>query len=298
MRGRMISLEGIDFTWKTPFSQWLARDLSSHVETLITRDPPYALSPWNSFREFFERGDSIAKISEAIMLLALRLDNTERVIKPAIEAGKLIISDRFLDSWFAYQSIRISKLFENEDAALEYLINVNLQQIDKNLILMPDLTIWIYDDPEVTTQRINSEKEVSKYDNLDFQQKVSDQYEKIAQIFPERIIKLDVRGKTIDESYAVLKKIAENWLNSGKSIIPNIESLAVGQRLMAINRISWTVDEFEDYPLIIESGDEGVVKIIYKDDGVIQVEWDKDSFKRRPKTLNLNTRERYSAIII
>jgi hypothetical protein len=38
--GLFLSLEGIDFTWKTPFVEWLKRDFSDNREVVITRDPP------------------------------------------------------------------------------------------------------------------------------------------------------------------------------------------------------------------------------------------------------------------
>lgn len=69
LRG-FVSLEGIDFTWKTPFSQWLRRDLTAQGNrVVITRDPPYYISPWTEFHESFERGENLAKISEAFLLL-------------------------------------------------------------------------------------------------------------------------------------------------------------------------------------------------------------------------------------
>ena len=85
--GNFISLEGIDFTWKTPFSQWLKRDLTAQgMKVILTRDPPYYISPWNQFREFFESGENLALMSEAFLLLTARLDNFERVILPALKS--------------------------------------------------------------------------------------------------------------------------------------------------------------------------------------------------------------------
>jgi dTMP kinase len=111
-----LSLEGIDFTWKTPFAEWLKRDLSAQGwEVLLTRDPPYALSPWTQFYEFFERGDSISHVSEAFLLLTGRLDNYERVIRPALKRNAVVIADRYVDSWLAYQSFRLAPIFRRQE---------------------------------------------------------------------------------------------------------------------------------------------------------------------------------------
>jgi len=211
--GFFLSLEGIDFTWKTPFAEWLKRDFSDNREVVITRDLPYLLSPWNEFKDFFERGEQVSHLAEALLLLTARVDNNERVILPALSRGALVIADRYFDSWFAYQAVRLARYFAgSQEKAQEFLFNLNRVVTENNFLTQPNLTILITDDPQETIKRKSGEKMVSKYDVLEIQRLVDIRYQKLVEMFPERIVSVDVRGKNIDEAYAVIKVLVGKWL--------------------------------------------------------------------------------------
>lgn len=204
--GLFLSLEGIDFTWKTPFVEWLKRDFSDNKEVVITRDPPYFLLPWNEFRVFFERSEQVSHLAEALLLLTARIDNNERVILPALSRGALVIADRYFDSWFAYQTVRLARYFaDSQEKVQEFLFNLNRIITENGFLAQPNLTILITDDPQKTIKRKNEEKETSKYDVLEIQRLVDIRYQRLAEMFPERIVSVDVRGKNIDEAYAIIK---------------------------------------------------------------------------------------------
>jgi len=302
--GLFLSLEGIDFTWKTPFAEWLKRDFSDNREVVVTRDPPYFLPPWNELKVFFERNEQVSYLAEALLLLAARIDNNERVILPALSRGALVIADRYFDSWFAYQAVRLARYFTgSQEKAQEFLFNLNRIIIENNFLVQPNLTILITDDPQRTIERKNEGKETSKYDVLEIQRLVDVRYQRLAEMFPERIVSVDVRDKNIDEAYAIIKILVGKWLEKpGKDgsldRFPEIGTTQTGDRLMALRRISWTLDEFDDYPLIVESGDWATVISVKHSQGRIIVEWDKDEFKHLPKLLNLMSKERFSCIVL
>lgn len=271
------------------------------MEIVITRDPPYKLAPWNRYKEFFEKGKEISYLAEAMMLLAARLDNYERLIKPALSRGALIISDRYIDSWFAYQSIRLSDYFNKNSAiALEFLLKLNQELIQKGFLIMPDLTILISDNPEITIQRKNQEKEVSKYDELDIQRCVHEQYKVLARMFPTRILLINVEHKNIHEGYKVVKAIVQSWLNALQKDEHLFLSkrVRVGQQIMALRQLSWTLGKFDDYPLVVVSGDKGTIKSLKDEQKKVLVEWDKDEFKNLEKALSLESEERFSCVIL
>ena len=58
------------------------------------------------------------------MLLAAQLDNSERKILGALAQNAIVIADRYIDSWFVYQSIRLAPYFDGETQALEFLIHL------------------------------------------------------------------------------------------------------------------------------------------------------------------------------
>jgi hypothetical protein len=61
----------------------------------------------------------------------------------------------------------------------------------------------------------------------------------------------------------------------------------VGQRIEAIRMISWTVEEFEDYPLVVQSGNRGTITEVDESQRRVCVEWDDDEFKHMRKCLSL-----------
>jgi len=299
--GLLLSLEGIDFTWKTPFSEWLLKDCSEKMpEVIITRDPPYRLKPWDGYKEFFEKNKEVSYLAEAIMLLAARLDNFERWIQPALLRCALIISDRYIDSWLAYQGVRLAHYFnKNSEEALNFLLKLHQEMIKRNFLRMPDLTILISDNPAKTIQRKNNEKETSKYEELDIQQRVQEQYKILARLFPERIVVIDVEDKSIQESYKIVKTVVLAWLDGlekGYRVLPSAQTIKSGQRVMALRTLSWTLGRFDDYPLVINSGDEGTIKNL--EGSQVLIEWDKDEFKSMAKALNIKSEERFSYIIL
>jgi hypothetical protein len=62
-------------------------------------------------------------------------------------------------------------------------------------------------------------------------------------------------------------------------------SFQIGDRIEACQLISWTLDEYEDHPLIVQQGDRGLICQITNE--VIYIDWDKDQFKRIPRCINL-----------
>ena len=212
-RKLFVSIEGIDYTWKTAFSEWLLRDLTSQGKRVqLTRDPAYYLSPWEQFNEFFERGEDISKLAEAFLLLTARIDNCERIIVSALKQNAVVIADRYSDSWLAYQSVRLAHYFSSIDKALEYLVATQDRLISRGFIILPGLTLWISENPKTAIRRALSAAKISKYENLPMQIKVDKQYQKLHRLYPERIKKIDIRGLDINTAYSKVLSAVTNHL--------------------------------------------------------------------------------------
>lgn len=63
------------------------------------------------------------------------------------------------------------------------------------------------------------------------------------------------------------------------------DSFQVGDRVEACELMSWTIDEHEDYPLIVQQGDRGILFQISGE--VLYIRWDKDQIKHIPRCINL-----------
>lgn len=109
MIGTFVTFEGVDFSGKTTQRKLLAEKLrAAGYDVVETREPggtPYA----EQIRELILRnkktGDDevIHPITELLLFQAARAQHVRNVIKPALEAGKIVLCDRFVMSTFAYQ---------------------------------------------------------------------------------------------------------------------------------------------------------------------------------------------------
>lgn len=104
-RGRFISLEGGEGAGKSTQLKALAAELRSRgIEVVETREPGGSEGA-ERIRELLLTGadDRWGLHAEALLFAAARSDHVEKVIRPAVEAGKWVLSDRFIDSSLAYQ---------------------------------------------------------------------------------------------------------------------------------------------------------------------------------------------------
>ena len=105
MRGRFISLEGGEGAGKSTQVKALAAALRERgLEVIETREPGGSEGA-EKIRELLLTGDDDrwGAEAEALLFAAARADHVDKVIRPAIEAGKWVLSDRFVDSSLAYQ---------------------------------------------------------------------------------------------------------------------------------------------------------------------------------------------------
>ena len=104
-RGRFITLEGGEGVGKSTQVKALAEALRNRgIDVLVTREPGGSEGA-EKIRELLLGGaeDRWGARSEALLFAAARADHVERVIRPALEIGRWVLSDRFVDSSLAYQ---------------------------------------------------------------------------------------------------------------------------------------------------------------------------------------------------
>jgi dTMP kinase len=104
-RGRFISLEGGEGAGKSTQVRALAASLQSHgIDVLVTREPGGSEGA-ERIRELLLSGteDRWSPQAEALLFAAARADHVAKTIRPALDAGKWVLADRFIDSSLAYQ---------------------------------------------------------------------------------------------------------------------------------------------------------------------------------------------------
>ncbi|WP_310200180.1 dTMP kinase [Neobacillus niacini] len=201
--GFFITFEGPDGAGKTTIISMVAKELKG---ALLTREPG-GIDIAEQIRKVILDKENIAMDSrtEALLYAAARRQHLVEKVKPALEDGKVVLCDRFVDSSLAYQG-------HARGLGIDEVYSINQFAIDK---MMPDLTIYFDIEPELGLQRINKNKgrEVNRLDleHLDFHQKVREGYHMVLERFPNRIVKIDASGE-VNDVYSTTMDVIKEYL--------------------------------------------------------------------------------------
>jgi len=195
-----ISLEGIDGSGKSTQAKLLAGALGP--ETLLIREPGGTEAAERIRELLADPGVELDPLAELLLFLAARADLTARAIRPALEAGRDVVSDRFADSSVAYQGaargLGVGEVISLTDAATEGL--------------WPDLTVLLRVDLEVGLGRADGDDRFES-EGLELQRAVAEAYEEIAQIASDRVVVVDGAG-TIEEVHERVMAAVHSHLRS------------------------------------------------------------------------------------
>ncbi len=188
---KFITFEGVDGAGKSTHLAWFADTLSqSGIEVLVTREP--GGTPLGERLRELLLNQAMHAETEALLMFAARLEHIEQVIKPALQRGTWVISDRFSDASFAYQGggrgVPLAKLEQ-----LERWVHPNLQ---------PDLTV-LFDIPvEIAQQRLlnNTRPGNAKLDR--FEREQTEFFNNVRHAYLERCRKFPARYAIIDAAQA------------------------------------------------------------------------------------------------
>ena len=142
--GLFISFEGIDGSGKSTQARRLAETLRQAGQDVVLTREPGGSAGAEEIRKLVLEGDPDRWSAETEILLftAARRDHLERLILPALEAGQVVICDRFADSTRMYQGLRGAGLRSKVDTLHDLMIGRE-----------PDLTVLVDMDPDVGLQR-------------------------------------------------------------------------------------------------------------------------------------------------
>jgi len=199
MTGLFITLEGVDGAGKSSHLEWLAEWFRERGRTVrMTREPGGTLVG-ERLREIVLH-EPMHTDTEALVMFAARREHLEQVILPALAAGEVVISDRFTDASFAYQSGGRG-LPEARLQVLEHWVQGDLQ---------PHLTL-LFDVPtDIAAIRLANAREPDRFEReqSDFHRRVRAAYLRRAEQHPQRIRVID-GSQTVPEVRAQLERILE-----------------------------------------------------------------------------------------
>ena len=206
-RGHFITLEGGEGAGKTTQAQMLAGALAAlNVPVLRTREPGGA--PGAELLRELLLGNAVewSVRAETMLHFAARAEHVAKTIRPALEAGRWVVCDRFYDSTVAYQGYG-----QGEDrAAIATLIGL--------LGLVPDVTLVLdVSDVEARARRIARGADIDRYERLgpSFHARVRQAFRDIAAAEPQRCVLIAADG-SIGEVHAAIMQILRTRLAKTK----------------------------------------------------------------------------------
>lgn len=162
-KGIFICIEGLDGSGKTTHAHRIVRNLQKKGFDAVYTTEPSRGELGKFIRSSVLQGKKrVPRVVEALLFAVDRVEHLEKTVKPALEEGKIVISDRCVYSSLAYQGAA--------ELDLEWIEEIN------RMALPPDLAIYIDVPPEVVVERIRRKKSVME--RLETQRKVREVYMK------------------------------------------------------------------------------------------------------------------------
>lgn len=201
MKDMFISFEGGEGTGKTTIITRLEEELKSSGYDVIKTREPGGSDIAEQIRAVILKKENTKMDyrTEVLLYAASRRQHLEEIVKPALQAGKVVLCDRYLDSSLAYQGYA-------RGLGIKEVLEINQYATEG---IMPILTVFIDLDPKVGLERIRKNDRVT--DRLDkekisFHEKVREGYLEVARMFPNRV-KVVNGEKNKEEVYQEVKAL-------------------------------------------------------------------------------------------
>lgn len=186
-KGFFITVEGPEGSGKTTVISMLSSKLEEQGFKVLQTREPGGIEIAEKIRSVIldKNHTAMDPRTEALLYAAARRQHLVEKVEPALEDGKIVLCDRFIDSSLAYQGYA-------RGLGMEEVYSINQFAIGER---MPNLTLYFDIDPERGLERINQHqnREINRLDleDLQFHHKVREGYQLLLNQFPERIKKVD-----------------------------------------------------------------------------------------------------------
>lgn len=208
--GLFISIEGNDGSGKTTVVKHLSEALQKLNVPVVASREPGGIRISEKIRDLIldPNNTEMSPSTEALLYAASRSQHIDEKIKPALDAGKVVICDRFVDSSLAYQGYA-------RGLGIDAVYGINLFAI-KDAI--PDLTIFLEIDNETAQKRVEDRGNLDRLEleNNQFHLKVKEGYELICEKFKDRIVVIDANRSIEEVGADALALVLEKYNGSTK----------------------------------------------------------------------------------
>ncbi|MGD9630979.1 MAG: dTMP kinase [Pyrinomonadaceae bacterium] len=210
MTGKFITFEGIDGSGKSTQLRMLAGDLRARGIDILSTQEPGGTPLGRRLREaFLETEETVAPLAELLLFAADRAQHVELLIKPALGAGRVVISDRYADATFAYQGAGRGFNEETVNAVIGLATGG----------LKPDLTLFFDINVEMALTRMRSSRGDERVQNrmdleaAEFYHRVRSAYLGIAEREPDRFRVIDGAGP-VDEIHKTVVEMVVGFIGT------------------------------------------------------------------------------------
>jgi dTMP kinase len=209
MGGVFITFEGIDGCGKSTQLRLLASELRVRgVEVVTTREPGGTTLGQKLRAALLDVQEQVDPLAELLVFAADRAQHVRTLLRPALSANKVVMSDRYADATVAYQGA--GRGFEPE--LISEIVRLATEGLTPDLTLLFDLSV-----PEsaVRTRRRNAKKHSDRLDreHEEFHERVREAYLEIARANPDRVRVIDARG-SVQETRGSVMRIVKPFLET------------------------------------------------------------------------------------
>lgn len=213
MSGTFITFEGIDGSGKSTQLRLLASHLrlAGH-DVVTTREPGGTPLGVRLRATLLDSQEHVDPLTELLVFAADRAQHVRILLRPALEAGHIVLSDRYADATVAYQGG--GRGFSPE--LISEIVGLATEGLKPDLTLLFDLSVS--EGGQRTKKRVAERQETDRLDaeDVEFHTRVRDAYLKIAQAEPERV-KVIETSRSVEETHARVKEIVVAFLESRAS---------------------------------------------------------------------------------
>lgn len=209
-RGYLVAFEGGEGAGKTTqidaFTRWLE---ARGVEVVRTREPGGTAIGARIRQVLLDPASAgMHDRTEALLYAADRAQHVSEVIKPALQAGKVVVSDRFVDSSLAYQGLArglgVDEIYRISEWATEGVV--------------PDLVLYMKVDHSAGLRRVGRDRDRIEREDGDFHRRVADAYLELAARYPRRFVVLDASGSQEQVHQAIVDAFEKHHREGGVAI--------------------------------------------------------------------------------
>jgi dTMP kinase len=175
----LITIEGIDGSGKSTLISMLKKKLSG-PDVVFTREPGSSWIGEQVRRAVAEESDPVA---EALLFMADHAQHLATIVRPSLAAGRLVISDRYSDSRYAYQAVSLDGIITEPLAWLK--------AVHRGWTVTPDLTYLLVLSPDEAVKRLAGNHRLEHFETEENLKRVQQVYLELAAAEPSRFVIVD-----------------------------------------------------------------------------------------------------------